>query len=364
MSPLGLGSDLGGSIRNPCHFVGVFGLKPGRDTVPFAEHAPLPMSPGIRLMGVVGPMARFVEDLELALGVLAPRTLPAERPARVAVYEEDGLQPVSLHCRAAVRLAAAALADVGYEIAEAAPPNAAAVRGAFDALLVMEMFSVLPAIVAGREDELSPYIRGMLSSARGFEPDLASYFAASEQLSRLEVEAGRWFEEYPVALCPAAPEVAPPLGGAWSTEIDGVPTRPGGKLTLATYASALGLPAVRVPVKRSGGGLPVGVQLIGPRGSERTLLVLAAELEARLGGWRRTRHRRGQDQPRWRAARCPTLQPRAGEHLSDLVLPQQPHGSCTRARGIEGVVFGSPGTGGRAGSTRTVWRLEDGHVRT
>jgi len=55
MSPLGIGSDLGGSIRNPCHFVGLFGLKPGRDTVPFAEHAPLPLSPGIRLMAVPGP---------------------------------------------------------------------------------------------------------------------------------------------------------------------------------------------------------------------------------------------------------------------------------------------------------------------
>ena len=77
------------------------------------------------------------------------------------------------------------------------------------------------------------------------------------------------------------PEVAPPLGGAWSAEIDGEPTRPGGKLTLSTYASALGLPAVCVPVMRAeGSGLPVCVQLIGARGSELTLLSLAAELES------------------------------------------------------------------------------------
>ena len=127
----------------------------------------------------------------------------------------------------------------------------------------------------------------MLAGARGFEPDWAAYFAASGQLARLEQEADRWLERHPVALCPAAPEVVPPLGGAWSAEIGGVPMRPGGKLTLATYASALGLPAVCVPVMRSQDGLPVGVQLIGRRGSERTLLTLAGELEGRLGGWLR-----------------------------------------------------------------------------
>jgi Asp-tRNA(Asn)/Glu-tRNA(Gln) amidotransferase A subunit family amidase len=104
-------------------------------------------------------------------------------------------------------------------------------------------------------------------------------------VAEVEAVAVRWFERTPVALCPVAPDVAPPAGVIAFPPVDGEPTRPGGKLSLCSYASALGLPALAVPVMRSESGLPVGVQLIGRRGEERTLIALAARIEQALGGW-------------------------------------------------------------------------------
>ena len=284
MTALGLGSDLGGSIRAPCHFCGLFGLKPGRDTVPLADHHPMVSGPGPRLFGTVGPMARCVDDLELALAVLAPLEPAVGAPTALAVFEEDGLQPVSAACREAVRVAAAALGEAGHDVVEARPPGQAAVRSAFDVALVTEAAAGLLPGVAGREDELSAPIRDIVDALRGYQPALGPYLEAFATLVRLEAEADAWLERHGAALCPVAPDVAPPLRGSFGP-VDGEPIRPGGKLTLCTYANALGLPAVSVPVMLSEAGLPVGVQLIGARGHERALLALARELERALGGW-------------------------------------------------------------------------------
>ncbi len=284
MTPLGLGSDYGGSIRCPSHFCGVFGLRPGRDTVPWADHYPMVSGPGPRMMASVGPMARCADDLELALAILAPLEPAVAAPTGVAVFEEDGLQPVSLACRAAVRQAAEALGEAGHDVVESAPPGQAEVRAAFDVVLVHEAASGMLSGLAGHEEELSPPMRDMVEALRGFEPALAPYLEAFARLARLEVEADVWLERHGAALCPVAPDVAPPLRGSFGP-VDGEPVRPGGKLTLCTYANALGLPAVAVPVARTTAGLPVGVQLIGRRGHERALLALARELERALGGW-------------------------------------------------------------------------------
>jgi Asp-tRNA(Asn)/Glu-tRNA(Gln) amidotransferase A subunit family amidase len=285
MSPFGIGSDLTGSIRAPAAWTGIFGLRAGRDAIPTAEHRPLPAGAGIQMWGTVGPMARYAEDIDLGLDVVADPRAAAEIPVRVAAFEDDGMQPVSEACRVALRRAAGALRDGGLEVVEARPPRPAELRAAFDTALGMEMIATLPGVVGDRLDELMPYTREMAEAMAGATPDFTAHLRAFETIASVEADALAWFEQFPVALCPVVPDVAPPLGVFSFPPVDGVEMNPGGKLTLCSYANALGLPALAVPVMLSPDGLPVGVQLIGRRGQERTLVALARRLEEALGGW-------------------------------------------------------------------------------
>jgi aspartyl-tRNA(Asn)/glutamyl-tRNA(Gln) amidotransferase subunit A len=285
MSPFGIGSDLSGSIRAPAHWTGVFGLRTSRDAVPCPPHEPWPSAAGLQMFGTVGPLARCAEDLDLVLAVIAERRLTPLPVERIGVFEEDGMQPVSRACREAVRLAAAALGASGIELVDDRLPRAADLRDAFNTIVNNEIASAFGSLVAGREAELMSYNAEMAEAMRGFEPSFAAYAGAFEQIAEIDALATRWFERTPVALCPVAPDVAPPVGVFAFPPVDGEPTRPGGKLSLCSYANALGLPALAVPVMRSEAGLPVGVQLIGRRGEERTLIALAGTIEEALGGW-------------------------------------------------------------------------------
>jgi Asp-tRNA(Asn)/Glu-tRNA(Gln) amidotransferase A subunit family amidase len=285
MSPLGIGTDLSGSIRAPAAWTGVFGLRPSRGAIPLPPHDPWPMSAGMQMFATAGPMARHAGDLDLMLSVLANRRLEPTAVERVACFEEDGLQPVSRACRDAVQRAATALAAAGVEIVEDRPPHAVRLRAAFDTILQQEATVAFARLTAGREAELMPYIAEQIEAGRDFQPSLEAYVAAFEEVAEIDAAAAAWFDRNPVAVCPVAPDVAPPLGVFQFPPIDGEPARSGGKLSLCAYASALGLPAVAVPVMRSDAGLPVGVQLVGRRGEERTLVALAARLEDALGGW-------------------------------------------------------------------------------
>ena len=285
MTPLGIGTDLAGSIRAPAHWTGVFGLKTSRDAIPFPPHDPWPSGAGMQMFGAAGPMARHSGDLDLMLAALAERRLEPVPVVRLAVFEEDGLQPVSRACREAVRRAAGVLADSGMEIVESRPPRAGDLRAAFDTILRHEVAVAIGSVVVDSDVELMPYVSELVESTHSFRASAEAYVAAFQRVAEIEGAAAAWFASHAVALCPVAPDVAPPIGVFTFPPVDGEPTRPGGKLSLCTYANALGLPALAVPVLRSDAGLPVGVQLIGRRGEERTLIAVAARLEEQLGGW-------------------------------------------------------------------------------
>jgi Asp-tRNA(Asn)/Glu-tRNA(Gln) amidotransferase A subunit family amidase len=181
--------------------------------------------------------------------------------------------------------AATALAESGIALVDDNLPGAVDLRAALDTIIGHEAGTAFGPFVAGREDELMAYNAETAAATRGFEPSFAAYVAAFERIAEIDAAATSFLERTPVALCPVAPDVAPPVGVFSFPPVDGEPTRPGGKLSLCSYANALGLPALAVPVMRSDAGLPVGVQLIGRRGEERTLIALARILEAALGGW-------------------------------------------------------------------------------
>jgi hypothetical protein len=113
-----------------------------------------------------------------------------------------------------------------------------------------EMAERMPPFVGDRSASSRPTCR-RCSPGGGSRRRSPQYLDASARLARYEARPTRGSREHPVALCPCAPDVAPPLRGRVAGGVGRRADEPGGKLTLATYASALGLPAVCVPVMRA-----------------------------------------------------------------------------------------------------------------
>ncbi|MFN3592756.1 MAG: amidase family protein, partial [Thermaurantiacus sp.] len=135
MSPIGLGNDIGGSLRNPANACGIAAIKPSLGRVPDASVVPAPdRLLAVQMMAVQGPMARSVADVRLGLKVMEgphprdPIAVPTppwreDAPCRVAVMAEPPGARTDPGVAGVVRAAAAALADAGYAVEEVAPPR-------------------------------------------------------------------------------------------------------------------------------------------------------------------------------------------------------------------------------------------------
>ncbi|MGW1750304.1 amidase [Streptomyces sp. NPDC002092] len=312
---LSIGSDIGGSLRTPAHFCGVYAHKPTvglaatRGMVP----PPAPALPAEHDLAVAGPMARSARDLTLLLDVMAgpdPLTLgmahtlrlpPARHERlgdfRVLVLDEHPLIPTGSAVRAAVGRVADALAGGGARVERHSPllPSLTEAAEIYMQLLFsnsaarfpVEMYEQLRTHAAGLSaDDRSldaTRLRGMVLSHRDW----------MEASHRRELHRHGWrqvFAEFDAVVCPVTPTPAfphdhnPDLMGR-RLDIDGVEYPYLDQLVWAGLATMPGLPATAVPAGRSPEGLPVGVQLIGPMFEDRTPLRLAELLEPRLGGF-------------------------------------------------------------------------------
>ena len=310
LTPLELGSDIGGSIRNPAHFNGVYGLKPSWGVVPSRGHIPGP--PGSLLEADVncnGPLARGLDDLDLALGVLGgplPEDAagwrldldagpPVDGPGslRVATVFAEGsdLVPLAADVRAGLVAFADRLAAAGARV-EAVPLPVPLEDG----LRTWQQL-VLPIVGSGLPDDdfaaFAPFgdLEGddpMTVAARSLA---GRYRDRARADSRRQHERRLWadcFEGFDAVLAPVMPTAAFPhdIDRPLTDRVLDVDGTPVPHLVAMAWCGAVGsvlLPVVTLPTGLTPTGLPVGVQVIGPFLSDRRLLAIAKVIDAAAG---------------------------------------------------------------------------------
>ena len=301
-SPFGIGTDMGGSIRLPAFFNGVFGHKPGLGLLPLTGHYP-PATGGSARLTVMGPLARRAEDLMPLLRVMAgpdgedeladaaelgdPDAVSLDG-LRVVVSESGTLGPTGPELAQARERAAGALAAAGAKLERVSTKN---MRRAFEmylATLSTEAGTVRRLLEeAGAEP---PGLRG--SFKRGAPNTVATRITlAAERLGALTpasrnrkmMAAAEAFTRElrdtigdGVLLHPPAPKVAPKHGGTvgriwWIHPM--------------LVFNLTGIPVTQVPLGLNEAGLPVGVQVAGNRGNDHLTIAVAKELERVFGGW-------------------------------------------------------------------------------
>jgi len=297
LSAGGVGSDGGGSIREPAHFCGICGLKPTPGRIPSSGHFPKSGGP-FALIGVVGPMARTVGDLQVLFEAMAgpddgdPSSAPVPlRPVvskvlqniRVGFFEDDARTPVTKETRIAVKRAANLLSQSRFAVDEFRPEGLEGARELWWKFFGTAGGMILGPMLRGREAELSPILRQFLSWTAS-EPAHTGESLLMTWLARDEIREKflRQMQQYPILLCPTA-AIPAFRHGEREWQVEGKTVKYLDAWSYCEWFNLLGFPAAVVPMGFSEEGLPIGIQIVGRPWEEETVLAVAAALETARG---------------------------------------------------------------------------------
>jgi amidase len=313
--PLSLGSDIGGSLRVPAYYCGVYAHKPTYALVPSRGHTPPPFPPLPldRDLSVIGPMARSAADLSLLLDVIAgPDPLEAGvgyrlalppprhdefKGFRVLLLDTHPLLPTSACVRSAIETLGGNLARVGVQItrqSDLLPDLAASTRLYMRMLLSFLGGTFTPEVYAGAQAAVATLDPADMSLAaerlRGVTLSHRDWVVADGARARLRAQWRHLFKSFDAVICPVMPTPAYPHDHSADQEarrisIDGTDYPYVDQLAWPGIATLPGLPATAVPIAQSAEGLPIGVQIVGPWLEDRTPLRLAELIERAFGGF-------------------------------------------------------------------------------
>ncbi|MCW5635311.1 MAG: amidase [Rubrivivax sp.] len=291
IAPLAIAQDGGGSIRRPASHTGLVGLKPSLSAWP-REHT----LPGLLLdFDCIGPVARTVADARLLFDAVRGAA-PADRssmaaawaaaqpsarrtaPLRLLYVEHLGGNPLDRQIAASCRHAVQQLAALGHHVEESELP--------LDVSFLLECWPQIGQVGLAAmfdrhpewEHQASPRYRE--AAAAGRAVDAPRLWRILEEVRRLRREATAVFEHADVIVMPAAAALPWPAEEPYPRVIDGREVGPRGHAVYTGWVNAAGLPGLALPALPSAEGLPIGIQLIGPYGSDDLLLDLGEAYEA------------------------------------------------------------------------------------
>ena len=286
MTPIDVGSDLGGSIRIPAHFCGLFGLKPTERRVSLVGH--IPGLPGavrtMRNMASIGPLARDLGDIELLFGLLAG---PDGRDHEVPPVPVEPAPEVDL---AGVRIAVSA-GFPGHVVSEATGEALRSLALALEPHAHVVEMPELPAVDLAAHPASDPARNIIVASQGSDEGDPVTLRTQLEAWDRRDRFISAWetfFDAWDVLICPVAATTAVPHSPVGApVPVDGREVdywELNAHSRLFTYT---GHPVITMPYALDDAGLPLGYQLVGRRWRESSLLGIAKALESVTGSFRR-----------------------------------------------------------------------------